>query len=104
DGKRVLLTHQVLYALGRPARGEIVAGNLLANKLTVLSLDDVLKPGADVWRHGRSYDLGDVERGASDPADVAELPDGRVVVALAGVDEVAGCRPRAGVPQCLVTG
>jgi cytochrome c peroxidase len=50
-------------------------------------------PGADIQRNQRLYSLGDVERGAGDPAAVAPFGADTVVVALAGVDEVAVGRP-----------
>jgi cytochrome c peroxidase len=93
DKKSLLLTHQVLYARGRTTRSDIQTGNLLTNNLTVLALGDVLQPGADVLGNGKVYQLGDVERGAGDPATVVEEPSGQVLVAIAGLNELHAGRP-----------
>jgi YVTN family beta-propeller protein len=92
-GKHLLLTHQVLHSEGRPAAGDIRSGSLISNNVRRLALADVLDPLADVVRHERLYSLGDVERGAGDPTDIAETLDGTVLVALAGVNELAVGRP-----------
>src|SRR5262249_46689393 len=54
-----------------------------------LPLADVHDPAADLLRGSRLHQLGDVARGAADPAGLAVGHDGRVMVALAGVGEVA---------------
>jgi YVTN family beta-propeller protein len=91
--KSLLLAHQVLHAQGRTVRGDIVSGNVIANNVSRLSLAAVLDPLADIQRDDRLYALGDIERGAGDPAEVAETEDGRVLVTLAGVNELAVGRP-----------
>jgi YVTN family beta-propeller protein len=93
DGKSVWLAHQVLHAHGRTTTGDIVTGNVITNNVRALALATVLDPLADVLRDDRIYALGDIERGAGDPAEVAEGPDGQVLVTLAGVNELAIGRP-----------
>lgn len=104
DGKDLLLSHQVLFALGRTTRGEIETNNLLTNNVRRLSLADVLDPRADVFRSGAVYQVGDVERGAGDPAEVAEGPRGQILVGLAGVNELGIGRPEQGAWQRLAVG
>jgi YVTN family beta-propeller protein len=62
---------------------------LITNALREIPLADVLDPNADLLRESRLHRLGDVGSGAGDPAAVRALPGGGVVVALAGVGEVA---------------
>jgi YVTN family beta-propeller protein len=93
QGRHLLLTHQMLNARGHTVAGDIRAGNVIDNNVRKLALADVLDPWADVSRHERVYPLGDVERGAGDPAEVAESYDGHILVTLAGVDELAIGRP-----------
>jgi YVTN family beta-propeller protein len=89
DGTRLLVSHQLLRSLGTTSRDDIHWGNFLTNCLRELSLASVLDPRADLLRGSRLHHLGDVGRGAGDPAGVAALPEGKAVVALAGVGEVA---------------
>lgn len=92
-GKDVLLTHQALSAQARPNAGDIRSGSLIANSLRRLPLAALLDPRADLDGACRVHPLGDVERGAGDPAGIAETTDGQAVVALAGVGELAIGRP-----------
>jgi YVTN family beta-propeller protein len=89
----LLLTHQMLHAQGRTTAGDIRNGSLLTNNVRKLLLASVLDASADALRGERLYTLGDVERGAGDPAAVAETSDGQVLVTLAGVNELAIGRP-----------
>ena len=102
--KNVWLTHQVLHAQGRTTKGDITTDNVVTNNLRQLSLAALLDPSSDVMSKDRLYFLGDVERGASDPAEVAETPDGRLLVGLAGASELAIGRPAFGVWTRLAVG
>jgi YVTN family beta-propeller protein len=89
DGKRMLVTHQVLNPLARTTRDDIHWGNLMSNYVRALPLARVLDRGADLLRDSVPYPLGEENHGTGDPAGVALARDGRMVVALAGVGEVA---------------
>src|SRR5207248_7622001 len=91
----LLLTQQVLYSQGHTTRGNIPTGNLITNNVYKLALATLLDPRGDILREDRIYALGDVELGAGDPADVAETDDGSLLVALAGMSELAIGRPEA---------
>lgn len=97
QGTSVLFTHQVLYSQGHPTPGDIQSGNLIANNVRRLSLASVLNPLADLLRDEQLYTLGDIERGAGDPAEVAESFDGTILVTLAGVNELALGRPEQAI-------
>jgi len=88
-GKYVLLAHQRLHASGHPTRGDIQSGNLIDNEFRKLLIADLLNPLADPLRGDRVHPLGDIDRGAGDPAEIAETKDGKTVVAFAGVNELA---------------
>jgi YVTN family beta-propeller protein len=83
---------------------------LLSNDLRTVRIVDLLDPAADLLQDGRLAPLGNVGRGAADPAGITVVGD-EVVIALAGVGEVAvgrgvrfarlmvGGRPTAVVPS-----
>jgi YVTN family beta-propeller protein len=89
-GQTLVVAHQVLHRLARTSFEDVHWGSLLNNALRVLKLDQLLDPdpGADLLKGSRHFDLGDPGNGAGDPAAAAFAPDGHLVVALAGVDEI----------------
>src|SRR5262249_51681079 len=89
DGNRVLLAHQVLNVLATTSFDDVHWGTLLTNTLRAVPLADVLDPKADLLRRSDMHHLGDVGRGAADPAGLAVLSDGRVLLTLCGVGELA---------------
>jgi YVTN family beta-propeller protein len=111
DGKRLLIAHQMLHALGAASRDDIHWGNLLTNNLRSLPLADVLNPKADVLRGSELSYFGEAGHGTGDPARVTVAARGKVLVPLAGVSELAigtasgwryaavGARPTAVVPS-----
>ncbi|HEX3315227.1 MAG TPA: hypothetical protein VHR72_10075, partial [Gemmataceae bacterium] len=94
DGRWLWMTHQNLHKEGHPNATDVRAGGVVSNHLRKLAATSVLDPRVEIIRDEIIYTLGDIEHGAGDPADVLELPDGRLVVALAGVGEVAIGRPQ----------
>ena len=93
NGRWLWVTHQNLHKDGHPSATDIRAGGVVSNHLRKLASASVLDPRVEIFRDEILYTLGDIERGAGDPADVLELGDGGLVVALAGVGEVAIGRP-----------
>jgi YVTN family beta-propeller protein len=104
DGARLYVAHQVLNPLATATRDDIHWGNLITNNIRVLSLAAVLDPKADLLRGSDLLQLGDVGRGAGDPAGTAIAGDGQLVVALAGVDEIALSRDQGGSWKYLAVG
>ena len=92
DGKHLLVSHQILSSLATSSLDDIHWGNLLTNNVRFLALSAILNPREDLLRGSRLLYLGGPDRGAADPADVAAGPEGRFVVALAGVGEIAVTR------------
>src|SRR5581483_1844522 len=91
--KSLLISHQMINAFGRTTKGEIQTSNLVTNHVRRLSLAALLDPRGDITREERLYQLGGIDEGAGDPAELHELGDGRLLVALAGVHEFAVGRP-----------
>jgi YVTN family beta-propeller protein len=89
DGEHLLMAHQMLSSQASSTFDDIHWGNLLTNNLRTLVLTVMLAPKADPLDHGRLDYLGEVGRGAGDPAGIAVTPDGTVIVALAGLGEIA---------------
>ena len=87
-GSELFLTHQSLAALAQTTRDDIHWGNLITNNVRIIPVDDVLSPTADLVKNSRLFPLGEVGRGAGDPAGIASI-ETDMIVALAGVDEVA---------------
>jgi YVTN family beta-propeller protein len=104
DGKRLLLSHQVLSPLARTTRDDIHWGNLVSNYVRALDLSRVLDGRADLLRDSEPYPLGEATHGTGDPAGLATGPGGRIVVALAGVGEVAIGSERDGAWQTVGVG
>src|SRR2546421_620922 len=67
DG-RMLLAHQHLSALAHTTRDDVHWGNVVTNQLRSLRLSAVLAPAADALADEDVQPLGDVDRGAGDPA------------------------------------
>jgi YVTN family beta-propeller protein len=104
DGTRLLVAHQTLHNLATASFDDIHWGNLLTNHVRALALADLLTPGADLLRNNVLYHLGDTNRGAGDPAGVAVRPAGAMVVALAGVGEIAIGKAKGGTWERLAVG
>jgi YVTN family beta-propeller protein len=104
DGRGLLVIHQTLNGRANTSFDDIHWGNLITNVVRVLPLAGVLDRDADLLRDSRLHQLGDVARGAADPASVAVGRDGMAVVALAGVGEVALGPGPGGAWQRLAVG
>jgi YVTN family beta-propeller protein len=104
DGKRLLVSHQVLSPLARTTRDDIHWGNLMSNYVRALALSRVLDRGADLLRGSEPYPLGEANHGTGDPAGVALGKGGRMVVALSGVGEVAVSSERGDAWQTVAVG
>lgn len=88
-GDRLLVSHQTLSRLARTTFEDLHWGTLLTNVMHALSLSTVLDPAADLLKESRTVRLGDVGRAAGDPAAIVATGNHRIVVAFAGVGEVA---------------
>jgi cytochrome c peroxidase len=89
SGQNLLVTHQTLSSQGRPTPDDIRSARLISNDLHRVPLANLLEASGSLMRNDRVYSLGDVERGAGDPAGMAEGDGGQVVISLAGANELA---------------
>jgi len=93
DGKRVLVSHQLLNKFTPPRRSDIMWGGMMSDALRVLRKEKLLDPKADVMQGSRFVMIGNATRGAGDPDAMVVTDDGRLVIALAGTSEVAVIQP-----------
>lgn len=85
----LVMSHQMLNDLAHTIRNDVHWGLLMSNDLRWLKLDRVLEGGGELFQGGHMHPLGHAGNATGDPAGLAMAPDGTVVVALAGVGEVA---------------
>jgi YVTN family beta-propeller protein len=107
DGTTLVVAHQVLNRLAHANLDDVHWGLLVRNHLRVLRMDAIVKPGtdADLLEGSRLFDLGDVGYAAGDPGSLAFDTRGNLIVALAGVDEVAiTASPKEGPRRVVVGG
>ena len=106
DGRTLVIAHQVLNRLAQASFDDVHWGQLIRNHLRVLRTDALLKPGSDavLLDGGRLFDLGDVGYAAGDPAGLAFDVRGNLIVALAGVDEVAVTASPDQAPRRIIVG
>lgn len=94
DNRELLVAHQILDEKAPTTRENVERGVVMANVVRILPLDRL-------GEAGRTVRLGP---GAGDPGPIVPLSDGRVAVALGGVDQVALIDPATGAEQRLVVG
>ena len=87
DGKSIVMAHQTLHRLARSSFEDVHWGSLVSNHLRLIDVDALLDPKAR--REGRLIELGEAGNGAADPGQVAFGPDGKIIVTLSGVDQIA---------------
>jgi cytochrome c peroxidase len=61
----------------------------MTNDLRWLPLSTILNGGKDLYRGAHMHPLGQPNRGSADPMGLAVAPDGKVIVTLGGVGEIA---------------
>lgn len=115
DGSQLLLSHPILTQRLPTTHDNIFWGSVVGNAIRAIDLRNVLAlPPPEQIRdpsnpvvpigHWSLYALGEQGHAAGDPNALAVAPDGRVIVALAGVDEVAIGSLRDGLFQRLPVG
>jgi cytochrome c peroxidase len=79
----------MLNELAHSIRNDIHWGLLMSNDLRWLRVDSVLAGSTELYRGAHMHPLGDSGRGGGDPGGLDVAPDGTVVVAISGVNEIA---------------
>lgn len=103
-GRWLLIAHQTASPLARADREDIHWGALLRNNLRWLSSEYVAGEHADLLAASRLEFLGGPDNGAADPGEVLALSDGRVAVAVSGVDALLLSRDDAAGYQRIDVG
>ncbi|HHK42292.1 MAG TPA: hypothetical protein ENJ50_07730, partial [Planctomycetaceae bacterium] len=95
NGKRLVIAQQVLNPLARTDDNDVHWGILMSNDLRWLKLTALLDPRSDLFDQSHMTPLGEASHGAADPAGLVVVGEDSplVVVALAGVGEIAYGRP-----------
>ena len=91
DGRSLVIAHQRLNRLAQTTFDDVHWGLLIRNHLRVVRTDALRNAGSDseLLDGSRLFDLGDVGYAAGDPGAMAFDSGGNLIVALAGVDEIA---------------
>jgi YVTN family beta-propeller protein len=106
DGQTLVAAHQALSRLAQTTFDDVHWGLVVRNHLRVLRTEALLRPGTDgaLLRGSRLFDLGDVGYAAGDPAALAIDAHGNLMIALAGVDEIAITSSPEQAPRRTVVG
>jgi DNA-binding beta-propeller fold protein YncE len=89
DGSMLLVAHQMLNDYAHADRNDIHWGLMMSNDLRWIRLDRFLDGRGNLFEGGHMHPLGHAGDGTADPAGLAVAADGRVVVTLGGVGEIA---------------
>lgn len=93
DGKSILFSHLLMDPNVSTEHDHIFWGQVMGNVLRAVTLDELLKTPAPVQsapvHHWALYVIGEANQGAGDMGSLAYFPDGRLIVALSGVNQVA---------------
>lgn len=109
DRHEVLLTHQLLNAIGSTTGSNISWGGVISNTLhsipvTLLLKSDCLDFEKPERIHGSRVPLGQQNHAAGDPYDVVMSSQGDIFVTLAGVHDIGVFRPREQLLQRTAVG
>ncbi|MCA9247302.1 MAG: hypothetical protein KDA42_09315 [Planctomycetales bacterium] len=88
-GDRVFVSHEMLNEFSPPRASEIIWGGLLSDALRAIPLEKFVDPAASLMDTSRFIMVGNGTRGAGDPDALIARADGRLIIALGGVGEVA---------------
>lgn len=90
DGRRIIVSHQMLNPTAQSTRGDIHWGMAMSNDVRWLDRRALLTAsGDDIYRGGRIDPVGVVGNGGADPNDLVITDDGVLAIPLGGTDEVA---------------
>ena len=93
DGKSILFSHLLMDPNVSTEHEHIFWGQVMGNVLRAVTLDELLKAPVPTQsapvHHWALYVIGEANQGAGDMGSLAYFPDGRLIVALSGVNQVA---------------
>jgi YVTN family beta-propeller protein len=98
DGEKLLVAHQNVNRLAHSTKDDLRWGLLVTNHVRIFDMEDVVyheEPDPDIAPPEVSYraksqlvHLGDFGHGAGDPAELVVTRRGKVLIALAGVNQL----------------
>jgi cytochrome c peroxidase len=88
DGKKLLVSHQILNDLAETTHNDVTWGILMSNVLRWIVLERVLSSDSQVLEGSHINMTGDTQSAGGDPSAVAVTSDGQAVVAISGIDEL----------------
>lgn len=89
NGQMLAVAHQMLNDLARTEMNDVHWGLLMSNDLRWLRLDSLLSVEKDIYAGAHVQPLGEAGNATGDPSHLVIAEDGRVVVALGGVGQIA---------------
>jgi YVTN family beta-propeller protein len=106
DGNTLVIAHQALNPLARSSFDDVHWGMLIRNHLRAVKIDALVRPRSDsaLLDGSRLFDLGDVGYAAGDPGALAFDHRGNIIVALAGVGEIAITASPEQAPRRITVG
>ena len=88
DGRRLIISHQVLNSAARTTNNDVFWGLLMTNNLRRIPTKELLSNDPLPVRRQSVVMLGQAGHAAGDPSGLSIRPDGSFVVALSGVHQV----------------
>jgi DNA-binding beta-propeller fold protein YncE len=104
NGQYVHVAQSISDPLARADAADIRWGITVSSSVQTLKVSSLLRPEADVLDGSWVVQLGDFGNGVADPADLAVLAGGRLVVAASGVEMIAAVNPHSGTEKLLAVG
>lgn len=93
DGKSILFSHLLMDPNVSTEHEHIFWGQVMGNVLRAVTVDELLKAQTPLQsapvHHWALYVIGEANQGAGDLGSLAYFPDGRLIAALSGVNQVA---------------
>jgi YVTN family beta-propeller protein len=88
DGKKIVVSHQMLNDLAHTIQNDVHWGMLMSNDLRWLKVESALAGGKELYHGAHMHPLGEPGKGSGDPGGLDMSAGGTVVVTLSGVNHV----------------
>lgn len=88
DGKKIVVSHQMLNDLAHTIQNDVHWGMLMSNDLRWLKVESALAGGKELYHGAHMHPLGEPGKGSGDPGGLDISASGTVVVTLSGINHV----------------
>jgi len=88
DGKKIMVSHQMLNDLAHTIQNDVHWGMLMSNDLRWLKVESALAGGKELYFGAHMHPLGEPGKGSGDPGGLDMSAAGTVVVTLSGINHV----------------